>query len=456
MKRKLTPRQKVDYWMRRYVPRWRRRILFVMGGIVIGIMAVVMAKLAAWSQSLFFAGHARWPLLPLVLTPAGFAFSAWLTRTYFQGAQGSGIPQVMAARKLQDPEARSALVSIRIALGKIVLLTLGLGVGASAGREGPTVQVGGSTMYALARFAPHRQPGLLLAGASAGIAAAFNAPLAGIMFGIEEMSRSFEAKTSILVLATVIAAGLTSLFLLGDYTYFGIATGTLEVGWQYLAILLAGVVGGVLGGVFSRLVVLFSGRLPGRAGKWLVRWPIAFAAICGLLVALCGIAADGSVFGTGYEQSKQILSGEAVPHLFAPLKLVATWLSAISGIPGGIFSPSLAVGAGLAYNLSPLMPMVPVGVLAVLFMASYLSGVVQAPLTSAVIVAEMTNDHALIFPILLSSLIASGMSRLIMPHGIYHALSQNFTKPDAAPPEPASDPGQPPDQEPPPPSKVEA
>ncbi|HEY8595983.1 MAG TPA: chloride channel protein [Devosiaceae bacterium] len=409
------------------VPQLRRRLLFLLGGITIGVLAVIMAKLADGAQLVFFAAHGRWPLLPLFLTPAGFALLTWITRKYFPGAEGSGIQQVIAARSLADQKDRGFLVPIRLAVAKIALLTFGLAVGASAGREGPTVQVGAATMFALGRFQPHRQPGLLLAGASAGIAAAFNAPLAGIIFGIEEMSRSFEARSSVLVLATVIAAGLTSLAILGDYTYFGVSSEGLIWGWQWAGVIVAGVAGGLLGGLFSRLVIAFSNGLPGLPGRLVKRWPILFAALCGLLVALSGMAAGGSVFGTGYAQAKEVLAGHVVPDLFGPLKLVATLLSTVSGIPGGIFSPSLAVGAGLAYNLAPLVPHVPIAAFAILCMAAYLSGVVQAPLTSFVIVEEMTGDHALIFPLMIAALLASAVSKMVCPDGIYHALSKKFT-----------------------------
>lgn len=412
---------------RRAMPKLRRRALFLMGGVLIGLAAVCMALLADAAQQLFVVMRTQYPYLPLALTPLGFGLSAWLARRFFDGSQGSGIPQVMAARKLANQSERGALVSLRMAMGKIALLGLGLAAGASAGREGPTVQVGASIMFALGRFAPHRQPGLLLAGASAGVAAAFNAPLAGIMFGIEEMSRSFEVRSSVLVLATVIVAGLTSQAMLGNYAYFGEASSSLAWGWPWIAVLLAAVVGGVAGGVFSRLVILFSRGLPGRLGGLIKAHPVVFAIGCGLLVAVCGQLAGGSIFGTGYEESKAILAGEAVPGAFGPLKWLATMITAISGIPGGIFSPSLSVGAGLAANFAALVPQVPINVLAILFMAAYLAGVVQAPLTSAIIVSEMTADHALILPIMISALAAASISKTICPDGIYHALAARFT-----------------------------
>lgn len=398
-----------------------------MGGLVVGGMAVGMALLADRAQDLFQAILQRWPASPFVLTPLGFALAAWITRRFFPNAGGSGIPQVIAAHGSTDPEARARLVALRVAAGKVLLLLLGLACGASSGREGPTVQVGASVMFALGRLAPHRQPGLLIAGSAAGVAAAFNAPLAGIIFGIEEMSRSFEQRTSGLILGTVIAAGLTSLAILGDYTYFGTTPATLPFGPQWLAVPVAGILCGLAGGLFSRALIVAARGLPGAIGRAIKRNPVPFAALCGVGVALCGAAADGTIFGTGYAQAKAILAGgPPLPASFGPLKLVATALSSISGIPGGIFSPSLAVGAGIAQDLAGLLPQLPTGVLAILCMAAYLSGVVQAPMTSFVIVSEMTENHALVIPIMICAFVASATSRLVCPDGVYHALSRSY------------------------------
>ncbi len=196
-------------------------MLFVAGGLVVGAAAVALAELADLAQLAFNWLLSKSRYASLVVTPAGFALSVYLTQRYFPNAQGSGIPQAIAARHRTDTSARSPLVSIRIAVGKVLLTLLGLLCGGSVGREGPTVQVGASIMFALGRLSPRRQPGLILAGAAAGVAAAFNTPLAGIVFGIEEMSRAFETQTSSLVIATVIAAGLTSPALMGNYAYFG-------------------------------------------------------------------------------------------------------------------------------------------------------------------------------------------------------------------------------------------
>ena len=414
--------------MRVALLRWRRRGVFVLGGIVIGAAAFGIAALADQAGGLFAALLVQLPYAAFLLTPLGFALSSWVSRRFFPNSGGSGIPQAIAARQLQGLAARERLVSVRIAIGKTILLLIGLLCGGSIGREGPTVQVGASIMFAVGRLSPRRQPGLILAGASAGVSAAFNTPLAGIVFGIEEMSRSFEVGASGTIIGGVIAAGLTSLALQGDYTYFGTTHAVLGGSVQgWLAVPLLGVAGGLLGGGFSRVLILFGGGLRGRLGTVVNQHPVVFAACCGLFVALCGWLSGDTVFGTGYAQARALVQGDGVmPASFGILKLLATTASSISGIPGGIFAPSLAVGAGLGANVAWLLPGAPMQALIVLGMVGYFSGVVQAPITAFVIVTEMTNDHALVVPLMLTSLIGFAVSRLVCHEGVYHALAHNF------------------------------
>lgn len=412
-------------WHRIWLPRLRRRALFLVGGVVVGIAALAMAFVADYAIETFAHWQQQWHYLPLFATPLGFAGLAWLTQRYFDGAQGSGIPQVIAARQMTDLKRKGRLVSPKLAVAKMVLLAGGLLVGASAGREGPTVQVGASIMFWLGRFAPHRQPGLLLAGGAAGVAAAFNAPLAGVVFGIEEMSRSFELRTSGLVLGTVIVAGLVPLAVVGDYTYFGRSDIALAAISEWIWVIPIAALCGLAGGGFSRLLIIFTDGLPGRAGRWIKANPVLFAAACGAGVALCGVLTQGSVFGTSAEQAKAIMAGESAPTAFGPLKFLATLLTSISGIPGGIFSPSLAVGAGIADLFAAVTP-VPIAALTIVCMAAYLAAVLQAPITAFVIVTEMTGNHALIFPVMLGALIANFMSKMVCEEGVYHALAKRL------------------------------
>ena len=144
-------------------------------------------------------------------------------------------------------------------------------------------------------------------------------------------------------------------------------------------------------------------------------------------VACCGLASNDTIYGTGYAQARDIVHGVAPSSdLFAPLKFIATLLSSICGIPGGLFAPSLSVGAGLAASLHPLFQTIPLGALAVICMVSYLTGVLQTPITSFVIVSEMTQDHGMVIPLMVAALIADATSKSICKEGLYHALARPF------------------------------
>jgi H+/Cl- antiporter ClcA len=407
--------------------RWRRRAIFLLGGVAVGAAAVALAQAADLAQEAFAVLLAKSRYIVLAITPLGFMLSAYLTLRLFPNAQGSGIPQAIAARHLTDQAARERLVSMRIAVGKVILTLFGLLCGGSVGREGPTVQVGASIMFALGRVSPRRQPGLILAGAAAGVAAAFNTPLAGIVFGIEEMSRAFETRTSSLIIAAVIAAGLTSLALAGNYAYFGSSAMSLARGIDWLAVPVCGVIGGLAGGLFSRIVIATARGFKGPAGRAIKAHPLWFAFACGLAVALCGLASGDTVYGTGYQQVKTALEqGAPLPQDFGILKLMATTFAAISGIPGGIFAPSLAVGAGIGCNVASFFHEAPLGAIMLLGMVSYFAGVVQAPITAFVIVTEMTDNHGMVVPLMAAALIAHLVSRVVCEEGIYHALAKGF------------------------------
>src|SRR5579884_4290960 len=337
--------------------RWRWQITFLFGGCMIGVAGVVMALGAAAAERQFARLLALWPYASLLVTPSGIALLAWLTRRFVPNSEGSGIPQAIAARKLWRQSERHRLVSLRIGLGKIALTLAGLLCGASIGREGPTVQVGASIMFTVGRLSPARQRGLILAGAAAGIAAAFNTPLAGVVFAIEEMSRAFDERANSLVVGAIVAAGIVSAAWLGNYTYFGVTTANLGAGIGWVAVPVCGVIGGLLGGTFSRALVLVADGLPGRFGRACKRHPFLFAAGCGFLVAACGIASDNTVFGTGYQHIKPVIDhGAPLSFRFGLLKMAATTLSSVAGIPGGLFSPSLAVVGGIGYDVARFLP----------------------------------------------------------------------------------------------------
>jgi len=408
--------------------KWKVRLLFWGSALAIGAVAAVFAMVAAEADERFHLLYQSKPWLTYLIPPLGLSIIAWLTRRFFPGTEGSGIPQAIAALSMRKHGLRVRVLSLKVAMGKILLTTLGLFSGASIGREGPTVHIGASIMYSLRRIAPVQLRGqdlmraLILAGGAAGISAAFNTPLAGILFAIEEMSRSFEQRSSGTLIIAVVLAGITALVILGPYTYFGSTDATLPLSSAWLAVLLCGVLGGLFGGLFSTALIFGSRRI----APLVKRYPVSVAFGCGLLISLFGFVSHGQTYGTGYMEARSLVAGGEASLLFPLWKLLATVSSYLSGIPGGIFAPSLSVGAGLGADLAMLMPHFPAGALIMLGMVSYFSGVVQTPITAFVIVMEMTDNSEMLLPLMAAALIAKGVSLIVCPKPIYEALAEAY------------------------------
>jgi len=441
------------YAFRKFISKaigfWHRGYVWILGPLLVGLIGVFMATASDYANEFNHRLFSTFWFVPLLVLPAGFAGLAHVTRRYFPGTQGSGIQQTIAAIDDMGAAKRSDLLSLRIAFGKTIMAVGALAIGASIGREGPTVQIGASIMHAFHGRGPFKGAGqrraFILAGGAAGIAAAFNTPLAGIMFAIEELSKKhvFNANSSTLI--TVIVSGLISLSLLGNYTYFG-STG-VYLAWQnsLTAIAVCGLIGGAGGGIFSRLLVIASLRMPARIAVYAKARPLHFAAACGLALAILGICTGGMIFGTGYQPTRLTLEDSAtLPWYFGIAKLAATLLTSFAGIPGGIFAPSLAVGAGLGDNIAALFPSIaPHSAIILMVMASYLAGVTRAPITAFIIMMEMTDSNHMLLPLMSATVIANAVSKLICPTALYQALATSFEKPPAAVPSASDEVGPP-------------
>ena len=410
--------------------QWRNRTVFWCGAIIIGIIAAGFAYIADYAQKTFASIVAINPYLPLVFSPIILGVTGWLTCTFAPTASGSGIPQAIAAHASQNPEEQRYLLGPRVILGKILFTTLGLFGGASVGREGPTVQIGAAILYLGASFTKmnaEMSRTVILAGAAAGVAAAFNTPLAGIVFAIEEMARAFEHRYSSVVLIAIVLAGAASLSILGNYSYFGYADGDYLLERDWLVIAAVGVVGGILGGLFALLLSKGSLWLHAINKKSHFLSPAILAALCGLIIAMLGLLTHGESYGSGYAQARAFLhDGTAGSWVYTIAKLIATAASSFTGIPGGIFSPSLSVGAGLGASMAEWFPSTPVAGVVLLGMTAYFAGVTQAPMTAFVVVLEITGHQSMPFPLIAASVIAAAVSRLICPTSLYHALAKAF------------------------------
>lgn len=413
---------------------WRMRFVFWGGAIMVGLVAAVFALLAEQADDLFRQLIQYNAYLPLLITPAGFVLTVFITRKIFSGAEGSGIPQTLIALSEPGGKLSNRLLSMRMVIGKVSMAILALCSGASLGREGPTVHLGAAIMHSLGQYAhlPSRyvERGLILTGGGAGIAAAFNTPLAGIVFAIEEMARSFDRRNSGMMMIGVVLAGMTAIIVhRHNYNYYGTSPAHLDFSWVWLGVVVCGLIGGLCGGLFSQLLISGSKRLrPYMQTHWLL-----IALVCGLCVAILSIISSGTANGTGYHEAKQIVSCAGLETCSADYglmypfyKILATAATYLTTIPGGLFAPSLASGAGLGADLALLFPAEMASTIVILGMIGYFTGVVQTPITAFVIVMEMTDNQELVLAMMATALIASGTSKLVCKKPIYEALAENL------------------------------
>ncbi|WP_295999174.1 chloride channel protein [Rugamonas sp.] len=409
---------------------WWSRAAVVAAAALAGLTVVGFTWLCEHATALFLEQAARRPWLPLAWTPLCTVAIVWLTRRYAPGAAGSGIPQVMAPLDTSvAPPQRGLFVSLKLSVAKMVLTAAGLLAGLSLGREGPSVQIAAGVMLAARRALPRRSAvtahGLLVAGGAAGIAAAFNAPLAGVMFAIEELSRAPEQRSSGLLVAAIVLAGMIAVSLTGNATYFGVIHAA-NIGWSLLLPgLLVALVSGVAGGLFSRLLIAsLSGAAQDRYSRLRRNRPVVFAGCCALLVAAIGVATGGDTYGSGYGHTRAMLEGsDNAPAVYVLFKYLATWLTVWSGVPAGIFAPSLAIGAALGNDLAMLTHYPQAPALIALGMVGFLAAATQAPLTAFIIVMEMVDGHEMVLSLMACAVIAGTVSKVLGPP-LYHTLSQ--------------------------------
>ncbi len=430
--------------------RRRGRRLFLQYGLpwgaalLVGLVAVLYAQWSTDAYNMFIGWIAGRAWLAFLITPAFTVLAVFLTRRYFQGSEGSGIPQVIAALHApRDATLMGRLFGLRIIVGKLGVSLLGFFGGMTIGREGPTVHLGAAIMAETRRFYPHAGPKLerqlLLAGAAAGLSGAFNTPLAGILFAIEELARDFENRTNGTMITAVVFSGLTSLALAGNYLYFGQMSVPQNFGIGFVfPVLATALLCGLLGAAFNWALLHWDVWMPKPLQLWRANKPMVYALVIGLAIATLGVATGGETWGSGYDQARHLLEGTApLSQGYAITKWASMIISYMAGIPGGLFSPSLSIGAGLAQWVHAAFTWAPMPALIALCMTGYLAAVTQSPLTSFVIVMEMTNGGGLVIPMMATALLATRVSALFTPP-LYEALAQKhyYPKPAAAAPGP--------------------
>jgi CIC family chloride channel protein len=365
-------------------------------------------------------------LLVIGVAAAATGFAAWLVRRYSPQASGSGIPHVEAVLNEELPQAPFRLIPVKF-LGGL----LAIGTGLALGREGPSVQMGASMAHLLGVVFRRNWPDcrmLLAAGAGAGLATAFNAPIAGAVFVLEELVRRFDSRTTITTLGASAGAIAVARVLLGEAPDFRVEPlpypgfGTVPI---FLAL---GIVAGFLGLAYNRTIV---GTL--AAAERLPCWPVELrAALIGAMVALLAWVAPGLV-GGGDAITQRMLAGTEALVTLAFVFILRFGLGAVSyaaGTPGGLFAPMLVLGSqsGLFFGTlcSRWIPSIaphPTAV-AVVGMAAFFTAVVRAPVTGIVLVTEMTASFTLLLPMLASCFAAMAVPTLLRQAPIYETLRQ--------------------------------
>lgn len=411
-------------------------IPFWIGSVITGFFAVMYAKIFAWGENLlhFILDWHDWMIF--IIAPIGFVLSWWLVKEFAPNAKGSGIPQVMAAVELANPKEHKkirSLLSIKIIVFKIissVVLVIG---GGAVGREGPTIQIAGSIFRKVNEYLPEWWPkiskkNMIMTGAAAGLAAAFNTPLGGIVFAVEELSKTHINYFKTALFTAVIIAGLTAQTLAGSYLYLGYPkTNDVSLMVMFPIIL----VGGVAGILASQLSVTML-----KINDWKKRKlkndraNILFLVGCALVIAFISFFISREVLGSGKEIMERVLfTSNKHEDWYVPiLRMLGPALSFTSGGAGGIFAPALTAGASIGSVISGIIHLTPneTNVVILAGMVAFLTGITRAPFTSAIIVLEMTDRHSLIFHLMLAGMVSSIASILVSRHSLYDVLKMNF------------------------------
>ena len=398
-------------------------ILAVLIGILSGLAAVLFTlaiKRTTYELFGIAPSAARYILVPtLVSFVAGF-----LLKNYFPEARGSGVPQTEAAYHLQD-----GYVPGRVAFGKFVTGVMCIGCGHSMGREGPSVQIAAGMASTIARWfrlSPARARSLVPVASAAALAGAFNTPVAAVLFALEEIIGDMNAPLIGSAVLASVSAVIVERSILGNSPIFHVPQYKLVSPAELIAYVLLGVVGGGVSLAFSKGLL----RLRELCLKLPARTRLIQPAAGGLIIGVILIFVP-QVLGVGYEFVNQALNGGLLLKtmlVLCAVKLAATIISYASGNAGGIFSPSLYLGAmaggavGMLVHKVALFPAADPGAYALVGMGAVFAGIIRAPMTSVFMIFELTQDYQVFVPLMVANMISFAISRQFQPTPLYRAL----------------------------------
>lgn len=408
---------------------------FWIGSVFTGIAAVLYAQIFAFGERTLNK-ILDWHLwMIFIIAPAGFVLSWWLVKKFAPQAKGSGIPQVMAAVELANPRENHLiphLLSFRVIIIKVLSSFALVFGGGAIGREGPTIQIAGSIFRKVYEYLPEWWPkiskkNMILTGAAAGLSAAFNTPLGGIVFAVEELSKIHINYFKTALFTAVIIAGLTAQSFAGSYLYLGYPKTNDVTLWIMFPIIFVSGICGILSSQLS-VAMLKINRLKKKLKTDLSN--IIFLVICALVVASIAYFVNREMLGSGKDIMERILfTDQKTEDWYVPiLRMLGPALAFTSGGAGGIFAPALSTGATIGSVFAGVMNLSDneTNVLVLSGMVAFLTGITRAPFTSAILVLEMTDRHSLIFHLMLAGMMSSIFSVLVSRHSLYEVLKLNF------------------------------
>lgn len=417
---------------------------FWIAGAATALAAILYAQVFHWAEegSRYLYAQAGYGVL--LSTPLLFLASWWFVDRFAPFANGSGIPQLMAASELTEKDGAGEkiplLLGFRIIVVKVLSSLVAVLGGGAIGREGPTLQIAGSLFDLTNRYLPARlkipnRQGMILAGGAAGLAAAFNTPLGGIAYVIEELAKSHLSFFRTGILHAVVVAGLISQVVMGSYLYFGYPKvagfSWGQVGMVILVSLSAGLVGALFGQLLKYVFQLRS-LFTTRAAK-------AGAALgCGFLFALGIVFVTPQTMGSGRELIDPLLfdgRAAALPELLA--RFFGSGLTYAAGGAGGVFAPTLAIGGATGSLVASFVfhSILPLAALA--GMTAALAALTHSPLTAFILILEMTDRHSSILPLMMAAMIGQGVSKLISQQSFYEYVARRLVAALAPPSGPA-------------------
>ena len=412
-------------------------IPFWIASVITGLLAVLYTRLFVAAEDLTAAVFNFHKWLLFILSPACFVLAWWLVQKFSPYARGSGIPQVMAAIQISSPRTTAIvdkLLGFRIILIK-VLSSLVMAIGGGAiGREGPTIQIAASIYKITYQLLPKWWPkiakkNMMVTGAAAGLAAAFNTTLGGIVFAIEELTKTHFSYYKTAIFSSVIIAGLSAQALLGPYLYLGYPKLDGLSASIFLGVALVAMLSGLVGSGMSKLILfIFSLK-----AKFKFTWQhVAYVVGCALIMAFLAFFVSTEVLGSGKDIMQHTLfTPDKYVAWYTPiLRIGGTMVSFTTGAAGGIFAPALGAGASIGSLVAGWFKVsdVNTNMLILAGMVGFLTGVTRSPFTSVILVLEMTDQHNVIFHLILAGMIASLSAILIDKHSLYDHLKVQYIK----------------------------